>query len=88
MKIDTNAEIVGKYILDHLNKLISGEHKGHAVICPLRGPSGGIVRIQIDMPTMVDFVWNKDGGRKALSYTWIPDDNGYVLNDYVFKVKP
>lgn len=83
---------LGKYLIDHLTKLMSGEHRGLSVICPIRTPDGvGICRVQIDMPTISDsrlkFDKNARPYTEFLRYTWVPDSKGYILNDYVYKEK-
>lgn len=76
---------LGKYIVDNLNKLMAGEHRGTAVVCPMRTVDGpGMCRITIEMPTTMDYAW-KDGERVPLHYTWVPDLQVYVLDEFVYK---
>jgi len=76
------AEIIGSYVLEHLQKLMNGEHMGHSVVCPIKLEEGpGICRIIIEMPTALG------PSPKFGHYTWVPGSKAYVLNDFVYKEK-
>lgn len=82
---------VGRYIVGHLEKLMSGEYRGHSVICPLRPKhGGGICRITIDMPTDGrSYLVMKDGSVRVQweHFTWVPDEQAFVNSDFVYKAK-
>lgn len=72
---------LGKYIIDNLNKLKSGEHRGNAVILPIRNEDGGTSRLTIEMPTKTisELRFETSGPvTRWHHYTWVPDDQGYM----------
>lgn len=73
---------LGKHIINHLEKLMSGEHMGNAVIVPIKTKGGGMCRLRIEMPTNCDF-WNG----KAYHFIWVPESQVFVLDEYVFREK-
>lgn len=73
---------LGKYVIEHLNKLMSGEHQGTAVILPIRTKNGGMTRLTVDMPVAVDLSLGK-----FYHYIWVPDSQAFVLDEYVYKEK-
>lgn len=87
-------EAIGKAVVENLRKLMAGEYKGRAVIIPIRTPGeqniGAMTRVQVDLPTITTSRINfKDGNpySEFLHYTWIPDSQAYVLDDYVLREK-
>lgn len=83
---------LGESIINNLNKLISGEHPGSAFIVPILVQGGpGMTSIRIEMPSLgksiLKFRENGDSYMEFLHYTWVPDSQAYVLDDFVYKEK-
>lgn len=87
-------EKIGRTIIENLKKLMSGEHMGRAVVVPIKakclGSGQTMTRITIDMPSLIEYkrsIGPKGYDVEVEHYTWVPESQAYVLNDFIYKEK-